>query len=261
MPWSDNLYDIGAPASRVRHLYVGSATIGTIVGGLPLHQATHQKGAADEIANVAWTNQQNTFTQQNTFAANPIFAASNVSLVYRDTASPANSQIFVMANSGGTLRFYSADDAYSLQATALVIDRAGNVTVGPLTVSAAGNASLAIVNTSRPVDGRRWNLLNFDGDGGLYFQTQTDAAGFISNVFSLQRAGKAAFSGQVQLPNINPVLLFGGNTNAFVALRCGTGAETNWLEVMSADGPPASVYSPVRARTSSPRRRAIISRT
>jgi hypothetical protein len=56
------------------------------------------------------------------------------------------------------------------------------------------NPSLAIVNTTLPVNARRWNILNFDTDGSLYFQTQSDAGAFVANVLALDRTGMVTVS-------------------------------------------------------------------
>jgi hypothetical protein len=133
----------------------------------------------------------------------------------------------VERSSGAAWESYSAS---AVLPSNLAYTDVANVFTQDQTIKKATNPYYVITNDSRPTDTRRWGLLNFDGDGALYFQTQTDAGTYLSNVLTLDRAGHVALTGGAA-PPYGPRLQIGGTTAAFPALRH-SGAT---MEVVTAD--------------------------
>ena len=102
-------------------------------------------------------------------------------------------------------------------------------------------------DTSIPQDGTGpWVLLPVDGSkvaGGAGHHATHEPGGSDYLVNSVWTNVANIFTAQLQTANINPSLLIGGRGSSFPALRSGV----NQLEVVSADGPPASVWMTVQA--------------
>jgi hypothetical protein len=84
-----------------------------------LHHATHEPGGTDQVQNVAWTNQANTFTKNQIIEGTvPDYARFFINdhtgegavLVLTDRTAPANQRTFFFKSQGGAFSIQATDD-------------------------------------------------------------------------------------------------------------------------------------------------------
>jgi hypothetical protein len=139
---SANVVTVTFAVAQAGKAYVlGGNTITGIAPGL--HHATHEPGGSDPLAalsasalttgtvpdarlsaNVPLKNTQNTFT------TNQIVNAPNPTLIFTDTAAPADARVIYVANTGQRFAMAATKDDYTGGVGILTVNRAGDVYAG-----------------------------------------------------------------------------------------------------------------------------------
>ena len=99
-----------------------------VAGVVGPHHATHEPGGTDPIANAAWVNFANIFTQPQTLRSG---SSPYAQMLLQDLTAPAGAQVFDIINTVQALYLRALNDAASaVVAVPLKLWRDGGVTVG-----------------------------------------------------------------------------------------------------------------------------------
>lgn len=192
----------------------GDVTITASGGGAPAaHQASHQVGGADALANAAWTNQANAFTK--TFAigiANHALSLQSALplMSFLETGAVANSKLWRLYANAAKFVIQPTNDDDSSATGSVVISRTGGLTVSgsdgnvackdqantftqkqtipDLLISHANNPRLAWRDDSQGVDAKVFEARN--QIGSLHISAVNDSqTAVVSNPLRLDRTG------------------------------------------------------------------------
>lgn len=134
-------------------------SISVIPGAASAHQATHQPGGADALANNAWTNVANTFTAKQTISLAAggntptlLHSGNAPQMHFLDTSRPANQGLWRVQAIGDYLSFMASDDAITLNTGTYNFYRDGHLAMPNNTT---GYIEFGTVGVGAPTAGAR----------------------------------------------------------------------------------------------------------
>jgi hypothetical protein len=144
-------------------------------------------------ANVALRNASNVFTQPQ------LVQTASPSVVLIDTTEPVDARRFNLLNTTQVLALQAVNDANTVQQGSVTMDRLGTLTVRALVTQAeqviGGTPAIALIDTSAPVDARRFNLINTSQLFAL--QAVNDANSVQQGAVTITRFGSVLVGGDL----------------------------------------------------------------